>query len=162
MPYKMQTEGVEKIEQMLKTLGTNAEKAAAKGLFNGAGIMQNEIEKGAEAIKTEPFWYATNGKTRLPSPEEKAVMMAKGGPGIAKFRKDGYNVDTAVGYSNAGYAMMKGKKVPIPLIVNAVNSGTSFMQKQPFIRKAVSTGQKKASDAISQTIEDQIKAMTEN
>ena len=89
---------------------------------------------------------------RLPTLEEKAIVQ-EAGAGIAKFQKNGSEVNTSVGFRNAGYAELKGKSVPIPKIVNAINSGTSFMKKQPFVRKAASSGSKKAEAAITKAIE---------
>lgn len=155
MPYKMRTEGMEELGEMLRTLGESAESVASMGLFDGAGIMADEIKKGAEGIKTAPFKYAGPGETRLPSPEEKAAVMRAEGIGISKFKKSGDGVDTSVGYSRAGYTKMVGKTVPIPLIANAINSGTSFMQKQPFFRQAVSSGGKKATKAITEKVESE-------
>ena len=60
---------------------------------------------------------------------------------------------SAAAASVAGYAQLKGRKVPIPLIVNAINSGTSFMKKQPFFRKAASKATPKAVQAMKNTIE---------
>jgi hypothetical protein len=37
---------------------------------------------------------------------------------------------------------------PIGVIANSINSGTRFMDKQPFFRKAVTRGSKKAKEAI--------------
>jgi hypothetical protein len=45
-------------------------------------------------------------------------------------------------------------------VVNAINSGTSFMQKQPFVRKAVRAGSKKAEAAIVAAIEKRIDEIT--
>ena len=42
---------------------------------------------------------------------------------------------------------------PIGVIANAINSGTSFMKKQPFIRKGIAKGQTKAIEAIVERIE---------
>ena len=80
--------------------------------------------------------------------------------GIAKFKKNGADVNTSVGYGNAGYAMLAGKRKPIPLIANAINSGTSFMKKQPFFRRAVVQGTAKAEEAIVAKIEAEIDALT--
>ena len=82
------------------------------------------------------------------------------GAGVAKFDKNGTEVDTSVGYKNAGYADLNGKKKPIPQIVNAINSGTSFMNKQPFVRKAAKSGGPKAIAAMSKVIETEFEAMT--
>ena len=45
---------------------------------------------------------------------------------------------------------------PIGVIANAVNSGTSFMQKQPFVRKAVAASRRAAEDAIKESIENDL------
>lgn len=42
---------------------------------------------------------------------------------------------------------------PIGVIANAINSGTSFMEKQPFIRKAFNNSIKKAEKAIIERVE---------
>ena len=157
MAIQMKVEGLKELSEMLSQMGEESGKIAAGGLYEGAGIMADEIKKGAEGIKTSPFHYAVF-VTRDPSPEEKAAVM-EAGVGIAKFNKNGSEVDTSVGYRNAGYTTINGKTKPIPQIVNAINSGTSFMQKQPFVRKAATTGAKKAGDAITKYIEAKFDAL---
>lgn len=151
MPYEMKVDGMEELSKVLDELGEAAPAAAASALYEGAGLMAEEIRKGAEAIRTEPFRYTRDG-TRLPSPEEKEIVLAAGA-GIAKFDKNGTEVNTSVGYRASGYADLKGKKKPVPLIVNSINSGTSFMQKQPFVRKAARSGAPKAMDKMRKSIE---------
>ena len=157
MPYTMKSEGFEEISKMLNSLGENAQKVASKGLYEGAGVMAAEIKEGAGKINTAPFHYAVF-VTREPSPEEKEIVQK--GMGIAKFKKNGADVNTSVGYGNAGYAMLAGKRKPIPLIANAINSGTSFMKRQPFFRRAVVQGTAKAEEAIVEKIEAEIDALT--
>ena len=151
MPYQLKVDGLTESSEKLDKLDKAAPAVAAQALYEGAGIMADEIKKGAAQIKTAPFQYARNG-TRLPSPEEKEIVM-KAAAGIAKFQSDGTEVDTSVGYRNAGYATLKDKVVPIPKIVNAINSGTSFMNKQPFVRKAAKSGGTKATAAMKAKIE---------
>jgi hypothetical protein len=67
-----------------------------------------------------------------------------------------------VGFRSAGYADLNGKTKPIPLIVNSINSGTSFMKKQPFIRKAANSGGKKAMAAMESVIEAEFEAAQKN
>lgn len=139
MPYKVSTEGMEDLSRMLESLGDAGQGVAARALYEGAGVMANTISQAVHGIAVEPFKYAARGKRRKPSPEEKAVLVGSGGGGISKFRRNGLTVDTSVGYSNAGYANLTPTKVkPVALIANSINSGTSFMDKQPFFRKAVS------------------------
>ena len=124
MAIQMKVEGLKELSEMLSQMGEESGKIAAGGLYEGAGVMADEIKKGAEGIKTSPIHYAVF-VTRDPSPEEKAAVL-EAGVGIAKFNKNGSEVDTSVGYRNAGYATLAGRRKPIPKIVNAINSGTSL------------------------------------
>ena len=158
MAYQMKVDGMSELSELLDKMEQRAPAVAAQALYDGAGIMAEEIRKGADTIKTAPFRYTKTG-TRLPSPEEKAIVVSAGA-GIAKFDKNGTEVDTSVGYRSSGYAMLGKKKKPIPLIVNSINSGTSFMNKQPFVRKAARTGAPKAMTAMKAKIEEAFEAMT--
>lgn len=157
MAYTVETQGMDEIGEMLAALGEQAPAVAAKGLYDGAGVIADRINRGAESIRTEPFHYA-KFITRMPSPEEKAAILSAGA-GIAKFDKNGSEVSTSIGYSNSGYAEVNGKTKPIPMIANAINSGTSFMQPQPFFRKAVNSGKQEASNAIIKRCEAEFDAL---
>lgn len=196
MPMTMNTTGMEYFSDLISALGDKAEFVATQALYEGAGIMADEVNKAAKEIKTAPFKWAREGEKRLPSPEEKAMVVANGAMGIASFDIDGSEVKTSVGYNGAGYAKVpwnhmrsnvrtnykladfKGRSVnasstlkyfrlagggnlgkgaqnmkPIGVIANSINSGTSFMEKQPFFRRAVTRGTKKAKAAIIQAAE---------
>lgn len=153
MPMTMVPEGAKELEQMLRLMGESAPGIAAQGLYEGAGVMADSIASGAKGIQTKEFHYAVfPAYARDPSPEEKAVVTGAK-MGIAKFQKDGLNAQTSVGYANSGYAMMAGRRKPIAQIANAINSGTSFMKKQPFFREAVARGTPKATEKICDHIE---------
>lgn len=160
MPYELKVDGMAEVSELLDKLEQQAPKIAAQALYEGAGIMSDEIRKGAESIQTAPFKYAKEGN-RLPSPEEKEIVLAAGA-GIARFDKNGTEVNTSVGYRASGYADLAGKKKPIPLIVNSINSGTSFMKKQPFVRKAARTGGTKAIAAMREKIESAVEEIQKN
>ena len=163
MAYKLEVDGLTEFSQSLDRMAEKAETVAAGALYEGAGIMAEAVNRGAEKIKAETFHYAVfpGTTTRLPSEEEKEIVRAAAA-GIAKFRKTGGEVDTSVGFRNAGYAELKGKMVPIPKIVNAINSGTSFMKKQPFVRQAAKTATPKALEAMRKYIETEFEAIGKN
>lgn len=158
MAYQMKVDGMAEISELLSQMEEKAPGVAAQALYEGAGVMSAEIKKSADAIKTAPFHYVRGGDSRLPSPEEKAIVQSVGA-GIAKFDKNGSEVNTSVGYRNSGYAELNGKKKPIPVIVNAINSGTSFMRKQPFVRQASRTGATKAINTMKATIQEAFENM---
>lgn len=160
MAITMKIEGLAGLSEQLAQMGEKAEAVASGGLYEGAGIMAAEINKSAGSIQTAPFKYAPPGATRLPSPEEKEAVMSAGA-GIAKFQKNGSEVNTSIGYNGAGYVNTGyGKRKAIAQIANAINSGTSFMKKQPFVRKAATTGSKKAGEAITKYIEGKFDALS--
>lgn len=53
---------------------------------------------------------------------------------------------------NANRGLTNAKACAV--IANAINHGTSFMKKQPFIRKAVTQSQAKATEAIQNTVQE--------
>ena len=158
MPYTLKVEGMDEITAMLADVEESAQGIAALALYEGAGIIADAINKGARGLRTAPFKYAAGERKRKPSPEEKAILQnAK--KGVAKFRKTGVSVQTSVGLQNSGYAELAGKTVPIPLIANAINSGTSFRKKQPFFRKAESKSGA-AEAAIENKLREQLESLS--
>ena len=148
------TTGMEEISKMLTELGDKAESVAAYGLYDGAAVMVDEVKTAIGNIRAETFHYNAFGQ-RLPSNEEKEALLSAGA-GVAKFDKNGSEVNTAVGFGNAGYVTIAGKRKPVALIANAINSGTSFMAKQPFMRKAKRNGSERAEQKMLESIEQKL------
>ena len=184
MPFSFQVEGMDELIHAMEKLPEKARKIAAEGLYEGAGVVADQVSAAVQGIATAPFKYAKGGTKRLPSPEEKAILM-NAPHGVAKFKNNGLRIDTSVGYQNSGYAAINwnhaktsasrtkykmganGKMVhasqgtgkstkPVPLIANSINSGTSFMVKQPFLRKAFSQSKGAATAAIESGIESRL------
>ena len=153
MAMTIRTDGLEELTRMLGSLGDKAQDVASGALFQGAGVVAGAFSAATDSIRTERFQYAPEGSTRMPSPEEKAALIRK--TGIAKFRKSGSEVNTVVGIGGkSGYAMVAGKKKAVRLIARSINSGTSFMQKQPVYRKALNACRKDAEAAIVSKAEE--------
>ena len=147
MPFSLQVDGLKELAGKLDKLPEKAADVAALALYDGAGVVADTVSREVQGISTEPFRYAAGGRKRKASPEEKAILQ-QAPKGVAKFRRNGVTVQTSVGMQNAGYAQLNGKTVPIPKIANAINSGTSFREKQPFLRKAFTQSRKAAEAAI--------------
>lgn len=150
MPMTIKTDGMEELNRMMAQLGERAYDVASGALFDGAGIVADAMKSAINRIVTEPFNYVADpdsvGK-RYASPDEKAALLGKSG--IAKFDKTGDGVDTVIGVSGAaGYANVGGKPKAVRLIARSINSGTSFMHKQPVFREAKSRSQSPAQAAI--------------
>ena len=135
MPFSIQWEGADELLRKMDKLQEKAAEIAAEALYEGAGVMADAFSQAVHGIATEDFRYAAGGRKRMPSPEEKAILEGAK-HGVARFRNDGTRIQTSIGFDNAGYADLNGKRKPIPLIANSINHGTSFMKAQPFLRKA--------------------------
>ena len=184
MAWGVQVEGMDQLFSAMEKLPEKARKIAAEGLYEGAGVVADKVSSAVQGIATAPFKYAKGGTKRLPSPEEKAIV-AGARHGVAKFRNNGISIQTSVGYQNSGYAAItwnhaktgasrtkykqgaNGRMVhasqgtgssmkPVPLIANSINSGTSFMTKQPFLRKAFSQSKVAAAAAIESGIQSRL------
>ena len=146
MQMSIKTDGIEELGRMMAELNDKAFDVASGALFDGAGIVGDAYKAAVNRIQTEPFKYTVTGK-RKASPDEKAALVGK--TGIAKFDKTGDEVNTLVGVSGAaGYATVGGKPKAVRLIGRSINSGTSFMEKQPVFRQAVSKSSGPAKAAI--------------
>ena len=153
MAMTIRTDGLEELSAMLTQLGEKAQDVASGSLFEGAGVVGDAFTAATNRIRTAPFKYAAGGKKRLPSPEEKAALTGKSG--IARFDKSGEEVNTLIGISGAaGYANINGKAKAVRLIARSINSGTSFMHKQPVFRQAVSSSKGPAQAAIVSKAEE--------
>ena len=151
MAMTMNTEGLDDVSAMLAALGNKAEETASAALYDGAGVVADALTRAVSSIYAEPQRKKNQppAKTpaRWPTPEEKAALEGK--IGIAKFSRNGSEVDTVVGVTGAsGYAVINGKRKPIREIARSINSGTSFMHKQPVFRKAKNAATKPAQAAI--------------
>ena len=185
--WGIHVDGMDQLYNAFEKLPDKARKIAAEALYEGAGVMADAVSQAVNGIATEKFKYAKGGRLRKPSPEEKAILV-NSRHGVAKFRKTGVNVQTSVGFDNSGYAAItwnhaktgasrtkykmgkKGKMVhasqgsgqsmkPVPLIANSINSGTSFMDKQPFMRNALRAATPKCEAAIIKKAESLIESI---
>ena len=161
MAMTMKTEGLTELSEILTRLEEKAEDVATGAVFDGAAVVADAFTAAANSIKTEPFHYLAMpelaGKKRLPSPEEKAAVIGKSG--IAKFHKNGSEVDTLIGITgNSGYANINGKQKAVRMSARAINSGTSFMTRQPVFLKAKTQSEGKAKEAMV----DKAETMLEN
>ena len=154
MSFTLEISGMEALLARMEELEDKGRGVAAQALYEGAGVVADSVSSAVHGIATEKFHYTKFG-TRLPSPEEKALVEGAR-KGVAKFKKSKTKVNTSVGMQNAGYGQLGGQTKPIPLIANSINSGTSFMKPQPFFRRAAEQSAGAAAAAIESGIESRL------
>lgn len=145
--------GFETMNAILAKMGQEAETIAKAALYEGAGVAADNYQLAAAGIRTEATdeAWGTESRPRLAWPSEKVALMSS--IGIAKFRSEGgAEINTIVGVG-VGYAPIRGKLQAKKKIANAINHGTSFMIKQPFLRGAASKSRKAVEETMVRTAE---------
>lgn len=143
MPGSQTTVGMEELQETLKALDENTERIAKRALYVGARVVADAYERAVDSIRTAPRRWHDELGGRLPTPAEKEALKI----GIARFRGNTAEIDTLIGVAN-GYTVINGRQKAMKLIARSINSGTSFMHKQPVFRKAESTSRRPGQEAV--------------
>ncbi len=139
-------------------------KVAVEAMYRGAGMVADAISELAMNVPTEPYHRVKEGEAlRLPSPEEKAVML-DAAAGITHFKRVGDSIVCQIGFgAGDGYAEVPGgmngnikRLAPVPEIARAINHGTSFMQGFHFVERGIAATKDKAQNQIYDEIEAEI------
>lgn len=132
---KVQVTGLEELMKKYEKLGGSIDKVAKKTLYDGAGVFADGLKAEVESIPTDndnSWGHIKAGPTTL---EKEGLRQTLG---IAHFAQKGTEIDTSISFD--GYTLLRTKSwpkgVPAPLVARAVESGTSWMKKTPFVARA--------------------------
>lgn len=152
--------GTDYIEK-LQMLADNVDRVSKDAIRAGARVIANSIREKINNLPEDRrttsrgYWYLTPSQEfdGVPAEQKDALL---GGLGISKVKKDKNGGYTAkVGFD--GYTSIKTKEhpdgIPIPLLANAIESGSSIRIKQPFVRPAVQKSKKEAEAAMQAVID---------
>ena len=162
---KATLKGFDDALQQLENLSNNIDGVLKKGLYDGAGFMVEEVKKRLNSMPVVDDFenvkaFRSGKKYHLSKTQRRCLVESVG---IAPFDAVAATIDTHIGFN--GYNDIKTKKYPNgqpnQLIARVVESGSSHMDKTPFIRQATNAGKKKAEQIMKETIENEIKKITE-
>ena len=150
--------GIDRYIQKLVNLEFASPHTAGKAVYEGAKIVADAIKAEIEALPVE--------KARKNSEDDKATGITqrqkdglRDGFGIATMRQDGSFYNVKLGFH--GYNSQKTKKYPSgqpnAMIARAVEGGTSFRKKNPFVSRAVRKVRKQAEKKMAEVVDQEIK-----
>lgn len=129
---------------------------AKMAIYDGAGIVAETMQSQVTSLKTSKN-FAKGDKKRYALPED--VKALKEHLGIAKMKSDLDKINTKVGFE--GYFKGRTKvDVAIQKVANSINSGTSFMYAQPFIKRTIKGSEAQCVDAMSSSIDKSLAKIT--
>ena len=153
---KFQFEGVDNLISQYQKLDKDTEQIIGKAIYQGAGVVMKAVKGGLEGIQTDDHYGTSEHPTSGPSSLQKLGLQYA--LGITKMRNDNGFWNVKIVFD--GYNKVKTKRwpqgQPNPLIARSVESGTSWMRKQPFMRRAEQSAKKPCEDAMSQVVDREI------
>lgn len=161
--------GLDEYAEKVKRLSKNADTIIKKTVYAGGGVTADAVKSG---LKTLPVQEGKNGLPPYAYPGEKLngisrrqkadLIDSMGTAPIQEF-KHGY-ITTKIGWD--GYGSVKTKKYPkgIPnqMLMRSIESGTTFRNKNPIIRKSVNSARKKAVSKMNQTMDEEVRKEIEH
>lgn len=133
------------------------ESVIGPGLYAGADVMADAFRQGIEALPTAGGFGSQEHPLAGPSRAQKeALAESLGITPMQKGEKGVYNIK--IGFD--GYNRVRTKRwpngQPNQMIARAVESGTTFMRANSFMKKAVSKHRRAALEKMKQTMEEKI------
>lgn len=149
--------GLDKYERQLSQLSKNAEKIAGAAIYEGAGVIADEVRKNIESLPIVSG-YGTPSKP-LPGGVTKSQKQGLlDGLGISQMVNTSGYLNVKIGFD--GYNSTKTESYPRgqpnQLVARGVESGTSWKQKKPFIRPALTRAKPKAEQLMAETLDQEI------
>lgn len=145
---KLKMQGLEEYERQLLKLKNVSREAIGQAIYDGAGVVADQVKQNIEALPIDERPFARNGSLHgVTSAQKKGLV---DGFGIAKLQDEGGYLHVKLGF--AGYNSVKTKMYPAgqpnSMIARSVNSGTSFRDRIPFVDSAVNAKKSAAEEAM--------------
>ena len=139
---------IAKLEAQLK------DQILGEAIFGAAGIVADEIRTTLEQVPTDEGFGTSGAPTRGPKKRQKEGLMQS--LGIASMQDDGTGyLHVKIGFD--GYNDIRTKRwpngQPNQMVARSVESGTSWMEKNAFVRKAVNSSKARAVEFMKQSVD---------
>lgn len=143
--------GLEDIVNVTAELRDSYRGMVKQGLYEGAKILADTLHDETGNIKTYNVPYF-----------EQEVKELQASMGISRMKENNGTIEVNIGFT--GYNSIKTKKHPNGqpniLVARSINSGASYMKKQPFVKTALKKSKDKAVNKTVKTIEKRIDEIT--
>ena len=156
----MSVRGTEEYALKLSKLGKNSEAVAGKAIYEAAGIVADAVKVNLKALPAvndveNIKAYRAGRKSQLSIKQKEGLVQAFG---ITKISNDKGYYNVKLGFD--GYNGIKTKKYPKgqpnQLIARVVESGSTYMDKTPFVRPALNASRAEALQKMQEVIDQEM------
>lgn len=150
-------------EYMLKItkLGTRTEEICGKAIYHGAEIIADAVKENIRDLPVDESYGTHGNKTHGLKQIQKTGLEKSFG--ITKLRNDADYYNVKLGFDGYNGLTTKGHPhgQPNQMIARAIESGTSFSDKIPFVRPAVTWGKPFAEKRMAKVLDEEIEKIME-
>lgn len=152
---KWKVEGMEEYIRQLEALGQNTDESIKRAVYVGAGIVADSAKAALNGIITDDDAHKKDGEIRRgPTSEEKASLIS--GFGLSKMRNDNGYINTKLGFHGKNVNGLNNSGV-----ARQIESGTSWMAKQPVISRAINSSRARCEQAMADAFDNEIKKIVD-
>lgn len=150
--------GDEYIAKIAKLEAAAKDTLCGEAIYGAAGIVADEIRASLEQVPTDEGYGTTTSPTV--GPRKGQLLGLEHSLGISSLQDDGTGfLNVKIGFD--GYNSISTKRwpngQPNQMVARSVESGTSWMRKNPFVRRAVTATRKRAIEYMKRSIDEGIK-----
>lgn len=150
--------GMDQYIQQLTNLEFQSPHIAGKAVYEGAKIVADAIKAEIESLPVERSKkHSADEMTNAVTQAQKDGL--RDGFGIAKMQQDGsfYNVKVGFHEYNGTRTEQYPGGQPNAMIARAVEGGTSFRRKNPFVSRGVRKSRAAAEKKMAQVVDEETK-----
>lgn len=156
---RIKFKGTAEYTMKLEKLSSGAHEAAGRAIYAAAEIVADAVKENIDSLPVdESFGTAEHPTHGLKAVQKRGLQESWG---ISPMRDDGgyYNVKLGFDGYNGMRTVGHPAGQPNQMIARAVESGTSFSDKIPFVRPAVNATKTRAEKALSDTLDEEIEKL---
>ena len=154
---KIKVVGIDSFIKDINELAGDAEGICKMAVYDGAAVVADAVKANINALPTRVNKFVPKGhQARGATANEKAALIS--GFGISRMRANG-TIDVSIGFDGymAGGTKNYPKGKPISMIARSIESGTSWLQKTPFVNRGVASSKGAAEAAMQKRFDEEIK-----
>jgi len=145
--------GVDDYIASLDDLKYRVPEISGRAIYQGADVVADQIRANIQAL---PVQQGRSRGRRDPTQEEKDGLLE--GLGIAKKRTENGNINVKIGMDgyNSDVTEKYPNGKPNAMIARSIESGTTFINRHPFISNAVRMSKSEAEEAMAAEVDKQL------
>lgn len=147
---------LDKYVKQLETLSNQSEEMCKRAIFEGGNVVGDEMKRMITRIPVLPEKHGNEKVIRGASAKQIDGLVES--MGLAPIQRYGRGLNTKVGFD--GYNDVVTKKYPKGqpnmMIARAINAGTSFREKFPFVERAGKNSKAPAEAIMAENLQSAI------